>query len=207
MKPVLSAAACLALAMLAAPVTAQMPTEAPGKPDTSRVTAGNYKLDPGHTQVTFTVTHLGFSLYRGQFGDLTGTMTLDPARPTAAKLSVDIPLAGIVTTSPALTEHLKKPEFFDAARFPTAHFESTAIRVDGSTAQIDGKLTIKGQTRPVTLQARFIGAGPSPMSKAETVGFEASASINRSDFGVSYGIPLVPDRVDLDISAAFEKVN
>ncbi len=205
MKTLVSAA-ILALAVTALPASAQAP-DVPGKADISRVAAGAYKLDPTHTQVAFSVNHFGFNAYHGLFGDVTGSMTLDPANPAATRLSIEIPMAGITTSSKALTDHLKKPEFFDAAKFPTGRFESTSIIVDGMTAKIVGNLTIKGVTKPVTLDARFIGAGTNPFNKAPTVGFEASTSIKRSDFNVSYGIPLVSDRVDLLVTAAFEKAN
>lgn len=204
----LISAACLAVAAVALPVTAQNPPmDIPGKPDVKRVTAGSYKVDSAHTQVAFTVNHLGFNAYHGIFGDITGSLTLDPAKPDASKLSIEIPMSGIVTTSKALTDHLLKPDFFDAAKFPTARFESTSVVASGTSAVITGNLTIKGVTKPVTFNAQFIGAGPNPMSKAETVGFEATTSINRSDFGISYGVPMVSDKVDLRITAAFEKAS
>jgi len=188
------------------PVFAQMPTTPPGAPDAARVSGGSYTADPGHSQVAFTVNHLGFSLYRGIFGEISGTMTLDPKAPAKAKVSIDVPIDKVVTTSTKLNEHLMKPEFFDAAKFPTAHFESTSIVAKGMTAMITGNLTIKGVTKPVVLKAKFIGAGKSMMpGGSEAIGFEATTSIKRSDFGVSYGIPLVPDLVPLDISVAFEK--
>lgn len=190
----------------ALPAIAQMPTVAPGAPEPSRVGAGTYTADPHHTQVGFTVNHLGFSFYRGIFGEVTGTLVLDPKNPAAAKVSMDIPIAKIVTTSAPLNEHLMKPEFFDAAKFPTAHFESTSIKVSGTTAKIMGNLTLKGVTKAVTLDARFVGAGKAPMGgNKDDIGFEATTTVKRSDFGVSYGIPMVADEVPLTISAAFEK--
>jgi len=118
---------------------------------------------------------------------------------------VDFPIVGVRTTSAELDEHLKKPEFFDAAKFPTAHFESTSVVASGMNATINGNLTLKGVTKPVTLKAKFIGAGKGPMNSADTVGFEATTTISRSAFGISYGVPLVGDQVDLTIAAAFEK--
>lgn len=201
-RPVI-AIALVAIGSLA--VAQALPTEAPGKPDPTRVTAGTYSVDPAHTQLAFKVDHLGFNPYHGLFGDITGTLTLDPARLDTAKLSIDIPMSGIVTTSLELTEHLKKPEFFDAARYAVAHFESTSVTASGTNATIAGNLTIKGVTKAVVLQARFTGAGKGPMNGVETVGFEATTTVRRSDFGVSYGIPLVSDEVPLEITAAFEK--
>ncbi len=199
-------AASLLTAAIALPVIAQnLPTEAPGKPDVSRVTAGTYDVDHWHTQVAFAVNHMGFNTYHGLFGEITGTLTLDPKKPAASKVSIDIPLSGLVTTAAALNEHLAKPEFFDIAKFPSAHFEATNIVVKGTHATINGNLTIKGITKPVVLAAHFVGAGKGPMDGKDNVGFEATTTVKRSDFGISYGIPLVSDAVELQITAAFEK--
>lgn len=194
----------VAFALAAAlPAFAQMPKTPPGAADTRRVVAGTYTVDPGHSQVTFTVNHLGFSTYRGMFGSVGGSMTIDPRSPARAKLSIVIPMSGITTTVAKLDEHLKGPDFFDAAKYPTARFEATAIRPSGKRARISGRLTIKGVTRPVVLDAQFVGAGV--MMGKRTIGFDATTTIRRSEFGVSYGIPLVPDLVPLQISVAFEK--
>ena len=203
MKRLTLSLTALAVAAATLPAIAQMPTTPPGAPIASRVTAGDYKADPYHTQVSFTVNHMGFSLYRGIFGDVSGTLSLDPKAPNNAKVSIDIPMSGITTTSAKLNEHLQAPDFFDAAKYPTAHFESTRIEASGSKAKISGNLTIKGVTKPVVLDASFVGAGV--MMGKRTMGFDATTTIRRSDFGVSYGIPLVPDAVPLTISVAFEK--
>lgn len=187
----------------ALPAAAQMPKTPPGIADVRRVTPGTYAVDPGHSQVTFTVNHLGFSTYRGMFGSVTGSMTIDPRRPGLAKLSIEIPISGITTTVGKLDEHLKGADFFNAAKYPKAYFRATSIRPSGKRAKIGGNLTIKGVTRPVVLDAVFVGAGT--MMGKRTIGFDATTTIRRSAFGVSYGIPLVPDLVPLQISVAFEK--
>lgn len=193
--------------LLAAPLVAQMPTTPPGAPIASRVTAGSYKVDGGHTQVLFTVNHMGFSEYSGQFTKPTGTMTLDPKNPGAAKVDISFPINQVRTTVGALDEHLMKPEFFDAEKFPEGKFASTKIVARGTSATITGNLTLKGVTKPVVLNARFIGAGTFGMGGPPklNIGFAATTSIRRSDFGISYGVPLVSDKVDLTINAAFEK--
>lgn len=196
----LSAGIAIATAL---PASGQMPKTPPGIADTRRIAAGTYAVDPGHSQVTFTVNHLGFSTYRGMFGAVTGSMTIDPKAPARSKVSIVIPVSGITTTVAKLDEHLKGPDFFDAAKFPTARFEAVSIRPSGKRAKISGRLTIKGVTKPVVLDAVFIGAGT--MMGKRTIGFDATTTIRRSDFGVSYGIPLVPDLVPLQISVAFEK--
>ena len=199
--------ALLFLAALTVPAIAQMPKEAPGAPDAKRVTAGTYKVDSGHTQVLFEINHLGFSEYSGMFVEPAGSLTLDPANPSAAKVDITFPIAKVRTTVAALDEHLKKPDFFDAAKYPEGRFTSTKVVVSGNNAQITGDLTLHGVTKPVTLAARFVGAGTMAMGGPAklNVGFQATTTIKRSDFGISGGIPLVGDQVKLTINAAFSK--
>jgi polyisoprenoid-binding protein YceI len=96
-------------------------------------------------------------------------------------------------------------DFFDAAKFPNATFTSTKVTASGTSATVVGNLTLKGVTKPVTLAVKFTGAGANPMSKAVTVGFSATGTIKRSDFGINYGVPAVGDQVDLVLTGAFEK--
>lgn len=202
----------LALAAAAAPMVAQMP-EAPGKADKSRVVAGSYTADAGHSLVAWKVNHFGFNDYFGLFGDVTGTLELDPANPSAAKVSVKIPVAKVVTVNQGLTAHLLKPaaegksaDFFGAAP-ADATFVSTSVApgADGMSAKITGDLTLNGVTKPVTVDATFAGAGTNPFSKAATLGFHGKAALKRSDFNIKYGLPFVSDDVMLDITVAFEK--
>ena len=212
-----AAAAAVTLAavtggIVAAPaIFAQGAPAVPGAQDAARVTAGSYAADPAHSLILFEVNHFGFNDYYGIFGDVAGTLEIDPANLDAAKVDVTIPVASVTTASKALTEHLLRPgkdggspDFFGAAPAP-ARFVSTAVKAEGMMATITGDLTLNGVTKPVTFQAEFTGAGVNPFNKKETVGFEAETEIKRSDFGVNYGIPLVSDTVELDISVAFEK--
>ena len=171
----------------------------------TKVAAGIYKLEPDHTQVLFTFNHLGFTDYTGQFIQPSGSLTIDPAHPNNNKVDVTFAIARVLTTSAHLDQALQTTEFFNAAKFPEAHFTSTKVVANDTDATIYGNLTIKGVTKPVTLQARLVGAGtnPRPPNKA-TVGFAATAVIKRSDFGISFGVPIISDRVDLVINAAFE---
>ncbi len=208
-RPVLIAS--LAAAAIAAPVIAQQATTAPattpGAPDKSRVTAGGYAVDPAHTQVMWRVNHFGFNDYFGLFGDVTGTLKLDPANLQGSSVEIAIPLRSLKTNSDGLTKHLSSADFFEFDRWDTATFKSTGITLDpdGIRARIDGNLTLKGQTRPMSITARFEGAGTNPMNKKETVGFHGLATIQRSQFGISYALPNIPDEVNLAISVAFEK--
>jgi polyisoprenoid-binding protein YceI len=199
----LTVTAALALGLLASPVMAQTPA-APAAA-VQAVVAGIYKVDPNHTQVLWSVDHMGFSRLHGMVGQMSGELRLDPARPQAATLDVQIPLSGLTVTSQGFADHLRTPDLFDVAKFPTARFVSRNVAVTGQTAVITGDLTLHGVTRPVTLNARFYGAGANPMSKAQTVGFSAEGQLKRSDFGLGFAVPAVSDTVELTIAAAFEK--
>lgn len=177
----------------------------PGVADAARVTAGSYEVDGRHTQVNWQVNHFGFNDYFGLFGDVTGTLDIDPANLGAAKVDVTIPIASVATSSAGLTTHLQSPDFFDVAKFATARFVSTSVFVDGQRATIRGDLTMLGVTKPVELETRFEGAGANPMNKKATVGFHASTTIKRSEWGMTKYVPMVGDEVKLRISIAFEK--
>lgn len=199
---------------LAIPLVAQMPTKAPGTPDASKVTGGTYQVDPNHTLIGWRVNHLGFNDYFGIFGSSTGSLTLDPKKPNAAKVDITIPVSKVTTANAALTAHLLrpgkdggKPDFF-GENPADARFVSTSVSATGTRAKIAGNLTLNGATKPVVLDATFSGAGTGfgmDGPGKETVGFHATSTIKRSDFGVTQGIPLVGDEVKLDITVAFEK--
>jgi polyisoprenoid-binding protein YceI len=206
--PAVALAAALAFTL---PLGAQM--KAPGTRDATLITGGTYKADAGHTMVVWTVDHLGFTPYSGIFGDVTGSLTLDPKNPGAAKVDVTIPVSKVTTASAGLTGHLLKPagtsgkaDFFGAAP-ADARFVSHHVMVNGTDATIHGDLTLNGVTKPVELKAKFYGAGKGPamMGGKENVGFTALGTIKRSDFGIGYGIPMVSDEVSLKIYAAFDK--
>ena len=177
------------------------------------MTGGTYQADPGHTQVIWTLDHLGFSPYTGLFGNVTGTLQLDPKNPSAAKVDVTIPVSRVVTGSAGLTQHLLqpgkdggKPDFFGAAP-ADARFVSKKVAVSGQKAKITGNLTLNGVTRQVVLDASFYGAGkmPAAMGGKENVGFRATTTLRRSQFNLGFGVPMVGDEVKIDIAAAFQK--
>ena len=206
-KLLISAVAVATLAGGTVVIAQQMPAAA-GAKDPARVTGGTYQIDPGHTQVVFAYDHMGFSNNLGIISESTGTLTLDPKNVAASKVSVEVPISNIRTGVAKLDEHLLKPEFFDSAKFPKATFVSTAVKADGPTgAEITGNLTIKGVTKPVTLDAEFYGAGKAPAMAGgkENVGFVATGAVKRSDFKMGYGVPMVGDTIELKIVAAFQK--
>ncbi len=181
-------------------------TAAPAIHDPARVHAGSYKIDPNHTQVTFGVSHMGFSEYRGRFSGADGTLQIDPKHVASAKLDVSVPVSSVSTTSDKLDGELRSADWLNAGQFPQMRFRSVKVTPTGAgRARIDGELTLHGQTRPVTLQARFMGAGTDPLAKVYTVGFEASGTLNRSAFGVKTYLPLIGDEISLTIAGAFQK--
>jgi polyisoprenoid-binding protein YceI len=206
--------ALLALA-IATPLIAQQASQLPGSKNPAAVSGGTYTVDSAHTLVSWRVDHFGFNDYFGIFGDATGTLVIDPKNPAAAKVDITIPVSKVTTANPGLTAHLlkpaaegSKPDFFGAN--PTdARFVSTSVAVDedGDEAKVTGNLTLNGVTRPVVLDAEFVGAGkmPAQMGGKENVGFHAETTIKRSDFGIAFAIPMVSDAVELDISVAFQK--
>ncbi|MCX2562184.1 YceI family protein [Acetobacter farinalis] len=194
-------AAALTLGLLTGnPASAQVVTTA------ALSQSGTYDVEPGHTQVGFSVLHFGFTHYDGVFSNVSGTLTLDAKNPSASKLSVTIPVDSVQTTSAKLTEELKGDQWFDAAKFPNATFVSTSVRATGrNDAIVTGTLTLHGVTKSETLRVHFIGAGVNPLDKKYTAGFEATATIKRSDFGVKMYVPYVSDDVQLRIAGAFEQ--
>lgn len=197
MRKILTAAA-IAIAITGSAVIGQVTTKT--------VTAGNYKLDKRHAKIVWAVSHMGLSTYYGQFTDFDATVSLDPAKPADSKLNVTINVGSVSTNDGQLDTHLKAADFFDAAKFPTATFVSTSVQPTGATtAKVTGNFTLKGVTKPLTLDVTLNGAGPHPMSKAPAAGFSATGTIKRSDYGVSYGIPAVGDNVTLHISGEFGK--
>lgn len=206
-----AAGLALAIAGLTAATAQDAAPVAPGARDASRVVAGSYKADAAHTLVGWRVSHLGFNDYFGIFGDISGTLQIDPAAIEATKVDVTIPVAGVTVANAALRDHLlrpgadgKAPDFFGPSPAP-ARFQSTSVRADGANRAImSGILTLNGESKPVTLLVEFAGAGNGPMDQVLNIGFHARGTIKRSEFGIGFGVPFVSDEVDLDITAAFE---
>lgn len=163
--------------------------------------ADTYTLDPTHTAVTFHINHFGFSSPSGKFMNAEGTVTLDQESPEKSKVEVTIPVSAINTGVEKLDEHLKSADFFDVENHPNATFVSTSVDViSEDTAKVHGDLTIHGVTKPVTLDVRLNQIAEN-MFKKQTAGFSASATIKRSDFGISTYLPGLSDEVRLDIES------
>jgi polyisoprenoid-binding protein YceI len=197
----LAAVAALVLAAAVPALAQQGPTRNPAE-----VQSGTYVPDVNHSQIGFTLSHMGLSNYSGRLNGVTGSLTLSSSNPAASKLSVSVPTASFSTTSEKLDGELRSAQWFDAEKFPTITFVSTKVTSTGpTTATVAGDLTMHGVTKPIVLNATLIGAGANPLSKKYTVGFEATGTVKRSEFGVTTYVPLIGDEVQLTLHGAFER--
>lgn len=166
--------------------------------------AENYTVDSDHTRPTFEISHFGFSTFRGRFDRTTGKISYDPAASTGSA-DVRVEVSSVSTGVPAIDEHLQKPEFFDAAKFPAITFKSTQFVFDGGRlASVDGTLTIRDVTRPVSLKVGAVNCRPHPFRKHPVCGADAQLTLKRSDFGVNGYLPTIGDEVKLLIAVEAE---
>ncbi|RIX27118.1 YceI family protein [Sphingomonas edaphi] len=170
-----------------------------------QVKSGSYVLDPAHGKITWSVDHMGFSTYVGQFTDVTANLDLDVRNPAASKLDASVKTDSVGTFHEGLDKHLKTADFLDTAKFPTAQFRATGIRlVDRDSAKISGNLTLHGITKPIVIDADFNQAGINPVDKRYSLGFDGEAKIKRSEFGINYGLPLLGNEITLHLEAEFK---
>ena len=161
----------------------------------------DYKIDPTHTATVFNWNHFGFSTPSANFSDIQGTISVDNAKPENSSVNVTIPLSSINTNVKALDEHLLKADFFDAEKYPTITFKSTKVQPAGKDKyKITGNLTIKDVTKPVVLDAVLNKQGEHPMTKAQSIGFNATTSFDRSAFNVGGYVPNVGDKITVNIT-------
>ncbi|MFI9027131.1 YceI family protein [Streptomyces sp. NPDC053560] len=170
---------------------------------------GEYTIDPAHSSIGFTVRHAMVTNVRGSFGEHEGTLRLDGANPAASTANIDVKIDSIDTGIADRDAHLKSADFFDAEKFPLMTFRSTAVEQTGSeTYRVTGDLTIKDVTKPLSIDLEFNGSA-TDVYGAERVGFEGTADILRSEWGLTWNAALetggvmVSDKVKLtfDISA------
>lgn len=172
--------------------------------DSRKIVAGRYVVDTIHTRVLFKVRHFGISDYWGEFYGPTGQLEIDPASPEATSLEVSVPTRQVKTNSEHLDEELRSPEWFDADRFPNITLVGRGLDlVSDRQAVFRGDFTLHGVTKRVGFRVDFIAAGTNPFTGEPAIGFEASATISRTEFGVSAKYPIVGDQVEIIVSAAF----
>ena len=169
------------------------------------VKPGHYRLDLMHGKVTWSVNHLGFSTYVGQFSAVAADLVIDPKDPGHATLTATVDTGSVSTANPKLDAELKGEDWFNTAADGPASFRATSIAVTGGqTARVDGALTLHGKTAPIVISATFNNAGVDPVDKQYTVGFDAAAIIRRSTFGITKYVPLVSDNVTLRLEGEFK---
>lgn len=150
--------------------------------------AGTWTIDPVHSEVSFVVRHMMVSKVRGRFDKFEGTIVTAP-NPLQSSVTATVDLSSVNTGEPNRDNHIRSADFFEVESHPTMTFRSTGVRPDGDDFLLDGDLTIRGATKPVTLKLEVNGFGPDAFGGTRA-GFSASGEINRNDFGVSYNGPI-----------------
>ncbi len=170
---------------------------------------GDYTIDPAHSRIGFVARHAMVTKVRGGFNSFSGSLHLDAADPAKSSAELSIDVESVDTRQEQRDGHLRTNDFFDAPTYPTITFKSTSVKqVDSDNFEVTGDLTIKDVTKPITVDFEYGGIATDPMGN-ERVGFEGKASLNRSDYNVSFnavletGGVMVSDKISLefDISA------
>jgi len=167
-------------------------------PVASYAAATTYTIDPTHTYPHFKIDHLGFSTLQGRFNSTKGKLTIDTAKNTGS-VDITIDATSIDTALKKRDEHLSSPDFLNVAEFPEITYKSTNVVIDGTTAKVEGKLTLMGVSKPVLLNVIKMKCGEHPFNKKQVCGFDATATIKRSDFGIKYGLPGIGDKMELTL--------
>jgi polyisoprenoid-binding protein YceI len=167
--------------------------------------ADNYKIDSEHATIIFKVEHYGVGNAYGRFNDPTGTVVLDKADPSKSTSTFEVKTENVDTDNEKRDAHLKSPDFFDAKQFPTITFKSKSVKADGDKFQVTGDLTLHGVTKEIVVPITKTGEKDTGRAGYRT-GWEANVSLNRSEYGMKYGLDQgsIGDKVDLVIS--FEAV-
>ncbi|PJK15376.1 polyisoprenoid-binding protein [Lysobacteraceae bacterium NML07-0707] len=160
-----------------------------------------YTIDPTHTMIIASWNHMGFSNPMANFADASGKLVYDSANPAASTVRVEIPMQSLQSFVPALDNELKGKDFFDVAQYPKAVFTSREVKsLSGDRLEVLGHLQLRGVTRPVTLNVTLNAQGEHPVKQVPAIGFDATGSFRRSDFGMGQFAPLVSDVVELRIT-------
>jgi len=162
------------------------------------VSAAEYQVDPAHTTVQFVIGHLGISQTVGRFNAFSGSYNIDEQEPSKVSVEFKIDTTSIDSNHEKRDQHLRSPDFLDVKQFPEMHFKSTAYEGNGEQGVLKGDLTLRGETRPVEFAIVKVGEGKDPWGGYRS-GFNATATINRSDFGVTYFIPGVTDETQIQL--------
>ena len=159
-----------------------------------------YNIDNSHTYPHFTYSHLGYSIQTHKFDKTSGKVVMDFDAKTGS-VDVTIDATSVNTGFPLFNEHLQGADYFDTAKHPTITFKSSSMKFKGNTpVSLTGDLTVKGVTKPVTLEVTHFKCMPHPMLKAPACGANATANIKRSDFNMGKNAPFVSDEVTLTLA-------
>lgn len=165
----------------------------------------DYKIDPTHTATVFSWNHFGFSTPSANFSDIQGVIKVDNAKPSNSSVEVTIPVSSVNTNVTALDKEFQQEAWFNAAKYPNITFKSTKVETkDKKHFKITGNLTVKGITKPVVLNAVLNKQGEHPMAKVPAIGFNATTSFNRSEFGIGNYVPNVGDKITVNITTEAE---
>lgn len=171
------------------------------------VPVGRYELDAHHWNVSFDVDHLHYSRFVIRFDKVSARLDWNAGGMGASRVQATIDASSVDTNVTLLDRMLKGPDMFDAARYPSITFQSTAFERSGSdTGTLTGDLTIRGVTRPAKLNVTFNGHAVNPLTKQETLGFSADGHFSRAAFGLTTWFPAVGDDVHVAIQAEFGKL-
>lgn len=167
---------------------------------TASADAQAYEIDPGHTFITFEISHIGFSFLPGSFNDFSGTLRYDSEEPSNSSTQFTIRTASIDTEHAERDKHLKSDDFFHVEEYPTATFKSTSFSLnDDDTGTLEGDLTLKGVTNPVTLDVEMTGATEDPWGN-HRIAFIATTEITLKDFNIDYDLGPASRNADLRIA-------
>ena len=173
---------------------------------TAASAADTYHLEKTHVDLLFSISHAGFTEKHGSFRDLDATLQYDDAKPENSQVTVVVKTDSLDTAFAARDKDVKSDKFLDVAQYPEMRFVSTKVtREPDQTLRIDGQLTLHGVTKPLTLHAKLNKEAPNPFDKRPTLGFSATGSLKRSDFGIATYIPVIGDEVSLTIDAEFNR--
>ena len=178
--------------------------------EVAEMQSGQYTLDKDHASLVFKINHLGFSTYVGRFNALDASLDFDPEKIPDSKLQVIVDMSSIDVNNPKFAEDLRGSDWLDVAKYPQAVFKTTRFveSKDKNSFKYEGDLTFHGVTKPVTLDVQFHGGGRNFLTRKFTLGFSASATFKRSEFGadnmVSFG---VGDDIELEVNAEFQKTS
>ncbi len=198
----------LSVSILVATLGAAPAWAAGASTDIKTAPTGVYQIDPAHTSVSFKINHLGFSHFTGRFDKAEGVLNMNSATPEKSTLDVTVYPNSVNTNSAKLDEELRGDKYFDVVKNARASFHATKIeRTSATTGKITGELTLLGVTKPLVLDASFVGTGEHPFTHKQVVGFSATSTLHRSEFGLTALVPMVGDDVTLQIETEFNKAD